>query len=396
MTSHPLKFTIVGKWNRARVAKLELPHHTCDTPMFMPVGTQGSVKGLTSQQLVGLNCGVILGNTYHLGHRPGPGVLDAMEGLHSFMQYPRAMLTDSGGFQMVSLLDLAEITEEGVKFQSPHDGSNMILTPEHSMEIQNSIGADIMMALDDVVSSTTTGPRVEEAMHRTLRWIDRCIAAHKRPESQNLFGIVQGGLDTKLRAECIKGLVARNLPGYAIGGLSGGESKDMFWRMVELSAANLPEDKPRYLMGVGYALDIVVCSALGVDCFDCVFPSRTARFGTALLDAPGGSIHLKSSDYKFDFSPIDPECGCMVCKEYTRAYVHTLAGRESLGAQLLTYHNIAYQMRLTQNIRNSIIDGTFPQFVQKFIHTHYPAGAPQWSLDALEAAGIKITKEAGE
>eukprot|EP00026_Physarum_polycephalum_P008883 Phypoly_transcript_08986.p1 GENE.Phypoly_transcript_08986~~Phypoly_transcript_08986.p1 ORF type:complete len:396 (+),score=44.45 Phypoly_transcript_08986:32-1219(+) len=388
----PLKFTVIAKWGKARVGKLELPHHICDTPMFMPVGTQGSVKGMTTHQLVDLNCGVILGNTYHLGHRPGPKVMDDMGGLHTFMGYPRAMLTDSGGFQMVSLLDLAEITEEGVKFQSPHDGSMMILTPEHSMEIQNSIGADIMMALDDVVSSTTTGPRVEEAMHRTLRWIDRCIKAHKKPESQNLFGIVQGGLDVKLRTECIKGLVARNLPGYAIGGLSGGESKDMFWKMVELSAAGLPEDKPRYLMGVGYSLDIVVCSALGVDCFDCVYPSRTARFGTALLDTPGGVIHLKSQNFKFDFSPIDPDCDCMVCKNYTRAYLYTLAGREGLGAQLLTYHNIAYQMRLTRNLRESIIAGKFPEFVQKFIHTHYPQGAPQWALDALQAAGNKPKK----
>jgi len=385
----PLQFEIVGRWGKARAAKLTLPHHCCNTPMFMPVGTQGTVKGLTSQQLVDLNCGVVLGNTYHLGHRPGPDVMDAVGGLHQFMNYPRAMLTDSGGFQMVSLLQLAEITEEGVQFQSPHDGSTMVLTPELSMQIQNSIGADIMMALDDVVSSTTVGPRVEEAMYRTLRWIDRCIAAHKKPESQNIFCIVQGGLEPTLRDICMEGLIARNFPGYAIGGLSGGESKDKFWRVVHQCTSKLPENKPRYLMGVGYALDLVVCSALGVDMFDCVFPSRTARFGSALV--PSGSLNLKSSEYAFDFTPIDPECTCMVCKNYTKAYLHIVAGKEAIGGQLITYHNIHYQMSLMNQIRESIINNTFPDYVVSFINKQYPnKDCPQWAIDALKEVNIII------
>ncbi|GAM20362.1 hypothetical protein SAMD00019534_035370 [Acytostelium subglobosum LB1] len=385
----PLKFNIIAQSGMARAADLTLPRHTCSTPMFMPVGTQGTVKGLTSQQLVDLNAGVILGNTYHLGHRPGPEVMKSVGGLPTFMNYPRAMLTDSGGFQMVSLLSLAEITEEGVKFQSPHDGSTMTLTPELSMQIQNAIGADIMMALDDVVSSTTTGPRVEEAMYRTLRWIDRCINAHERPQDQNIFCIVQGGLDAKLREICMEGLIQREFPGYAIGGLSGGESKDIFWRVVAQCTAKLPNDKPRYLMGVGYALDLVVCSALGVDMFDCVFPSRTARFGTALVTA--GSLNLKSGEFAEDFRPVDEDCDCMVCKNYTRAYIHLVVGKESVGGQLLTYHNMAYQMRLMREIRQSIIENRHAEYVRKFISVQYPKNdCPQWALDALQHAGIEI------
>lgn len=218
----------------------------------------------------------MLSNTYHLGTRPGPEILKQAGGLHKFMNWKRALLTDSGGFQMVSLMKLAEITEEGVKFQSPYDGSTCMLTPEHSIEIQNAIGADIMMQLDDVIPSTSTGPRVEEAMHRTTRWLDRCLTADTRPNEQSIFPIVQGALNADLRAQSAKKQIKRNVNGFAIGGLSGGESKDDFWRMVHISTDILPKDKPRYLMGVGFAIDLVVCVALGVDMFDCVFPTRTA------------------------------------------------------------------------------------------------------------------------
>lgn len=370
---------------------MKLPHYECQTPMFMPVGTQGTMKGLTSQQLEELDCQVILGNTYHLGLRPGPDLLGEVGGLHKFMNWSRGMLTDSGGFQMVSLLDLADITEEGVTFQSPHDGSTMLLTPEHSMDIQNKIGADIMMALDDVVSTVLTGPRVEEAMHRTLRWIDRCIKAHKRPTEQNLFGIVQGGLDPRLRLMCLEGLIARDLPGYAIGGLSGGEEKDHFWRMVKLSADALPENKPRYCMGVGYPVDLVVCSALGVDMFDCVYPTRTARFGTALV--PEGTLHLarKSTQFENDFRPIDSTCSCIVCKKYTRAYLHTVAGKKQIGSHLITIHNIAYQMKLMRQVRESISEDRFPEFVQDFMFKQFPTREyPKWVVEALESVNITL------
>ncbi|CAG8509162.1 1409_t:CDS:2 [Ambispora gerdemannii] len=274
-----LTWKIIAKCSRtkARVATLTLPHCPLETPVFMPVATQGTLKGVTTKQLEEMSCDIILNNTYHLGLRPGQELFDDVGGSHIFQNWKRNILTDSGGFQMVSLLKLAEITEEGVQFQSPHDGSLMLLTPEHSMSLQNSIGADIIMQLDDVVASLTTGKRVEEAMYRSIRWLDRCIKAHKNPETQNLFAITQGGLNSELRKICIQEMIKRDTPGYAIGGLSGGEEKDIFWRIVTLSTDLLPKNKPLYCMGVGYAEDLVVCVALGIDMFDCVFPTRTAE-----------------------------------------------------------------------------------------------------------------------
>ncbi|XP_048131077.1 queuine tRNA-ribosyltransferase catalytic subunit 1-like isoform X2 [Rhodamnia argentea] len=306
------------------------------------------------------------------------------------MNWPRALLTDSGGFQMVSLLHLADITEKGVTFQSPVDGKPMLLTPEESIQIQNRIGADIIMALDDVVRTTITGPRIEEATYRTLRWIDRCIAAHRRPNEQNLFGIVQGGLDPVLRDICVRGLVERNLPGYAIGGLSGGEDKDSFWRVVAQCTAALPEDKPRYVMGVGYPLDIVVCSALGADMYDCVYPTRTARFGTALV--PEGVLKLKHQAMANDTRPIDPSCNCMVCKKYSRAYIHCLVTKDAMGSQLLSYHNLFFMMKLSSDLHASIVRGRFPEFVCKFLQKMFPEGdVPEWVCNAMEVAGIDIS-----
>ena len=385
-----LKFKIVASQGNARASLLELPHYTCFTPMFMPVGTQGTVKGLTPAELEQLDCHLILGNTYHLGNRPGADVVAEMGGLHKFIHWPRAMLTDSGGFQMGSLLKLAEITEQCLKFQSPLDGTEMLLTPELSMEVQNKLGADIMMALDDVVPATCTDPaRVEEAMHRTLRWIVRCENAHKRKSEQNLFPIVQGGLDPRLRTLCLEGLIKLNAPGYAIGGLSGGESKDQFWRVVLQCASALPPHKPRYLMGVGYAVDLVVCTALGVDMFDCVYPTRTARFGTALV--PWGTMQLKAKEFAADFAPIDASCACTVCKNYTRAYLHLVAAKEPIGCQLLTLHNIAYQMRLMREMRTAIIEQRFPAYVQAFFLRQFPAkNYPSWAVDALNAVHITL------
>ncbi|RYR56969.1 hypothetical protein Ahy_A05g022710 [Arachis hypogaea] len=267
--------------------------------------------------------------------RPTFELLEEAGGLHNFMNWPRAMLTDSGGFQMVSLLHLADITEEGVTFQSPVDGKLMLLTPEESIQIQ----------------TTITGPRIKEAMYRTLRWIHRCIAAHRRPHDQNLFGIVQGGLDPKLS--------------YAIGGLAGGENKDSFWRVVAQCTAALPEDKPRYVMGVGYPLDIVVCSALGADMYDCVYPTRTTYFGTALI--PERVLKLKHRAMADDTQPIDPTCPCMVCKNYIRTYIHCLVTKDAMGSQLLSCHNLYYMMR-------------------------FPKGdVLEWVCNAMEVAGIDIS-----
>ena len=339
---------------------------------------------------------VILGNTYHLGQKPGAEVLESFGGLHSFMNWGRGMLTDSGGFQMVSLLDLADITEEGVTFQSPTTGERMLLTPERSMAIQNSIGADILMALDDVVSSVHVGPeRFEEATYRTLRWIDRCVAAHARPNEQSLFAIVQGGLDARLRDICLRGLIERDasLPGYAIGGLAGGEDKASFCRVVSQCTAALPPNKPRYVMGVGYPLDIVVCSALGADMYDCVYPTRTARFGTALV--PEGTLRVRQACYAHDNTPLDASCGCAVCRTYSRAYLYGSVTREPRASHLLSYHNLYYMQRFTRDMRASIEDGSFPEWVRAFVRAQkgqFPNGGavPDWVRDALRDAGIEL------
>ena len=370
---------MVATCGRARALDLTLPHGPVRTPVFMPVGTQGTIKGLSTVEVQAppLDCDIILANTYHLGVRPGGGTLERAGGLHRFMAWPRNLLTDSGGFQMVSLLKLAEIKEEGVLFQSPSDGSRMLLTPEMSMHLQNQIGSDIMMALDDVVSSASVSrERFEEACHRTLRWIDRCIAAHKRPTEQNLFGILQGGLDVSpggLREVNIAGMLSRDahLPGYAIGGLAGGEAKDAFWRVVDMCCRALPAHKPRYLMGVGYPLDLVVCTALGVDMYDCVYPTRTARFGTALGDFPGGILRVKNKACAEDAGPLDPTCPCPACKHYSRAQLCAMLKADALGPQLLTMHNITYMMRLTRRMREAVVEGRYPQFVRAFLRVHF-------------------------
>ncbi|XP_066580987.1 queuine tRNA-ribosyltransferase catalytic subunit isoform X2 [Prorops nasuta] len=387
----PLRYEVLAECQvtKGRCGLMTLPHYYVDTPVFMPVGTQGTLKGLLPEQLEKLNCQIILGNTYHLGTRPGPDILKKAGGLHKFMNWKRALLTDSGGFQMVSLLQLAEITEEGVKFKSPYNESICMLTPEYSIHIQNIIGADIIMQLDDVVSSVISGPRVDEATDRTTRWLDRCLASHNRPDDQNIFPIVQGGLNPQTRMKSASQLVQRKVNGFAIGGLSGGESKDEFWKMVHLSTDTLPKNKPRYLMGVGFAVDLVICSALGVDMFDCVFPTRTARFGCALIKT--GQINLKQSKFSTDMQPIDENCTCSTCKTYTRAYLHHIVTVETVACHLLTVHNIAFQMKLMKDIRESIKQQKFPEFIQQYLITVYPNKEyPTWIVDALKAVNVNL------
>eukprot|EP00040_Diaphanoeca_grandis_P034576 m.214955 g.214955 ORF g.214955 m.214955 type:complete len:403 (+) comp33181_c2_seq4:466-1674(+) len=392
----PLRFEMLAecKTTNARAADLFLGRsadniNTVNLPIFMPVGTQGTMKGLTAEQVKSTGCKIMLSNTYHLGLRPGPELLEKAGGLHKFMRWNGSLLTDSGGFQMVSLLSLAKINEEGVNFRSPHDGSELLLTPEKSIQLQNSIGSDIIMQLDDVVSSLVTGPRVEEAMHRSIRWLDRSIKAHARPQEQNIFAIIQGGLDLELRTQCVKAMVERDTPGIAIGGLSGGEEKDKFWRVVKHCCDILPKNKPRYLMGVGYALDLVVCTALGVDMFDCVFPTRTARFGVALVRS--GQLNLRSSAMANDFSPIEKDCPCPTCKDYTRAYLHVVSYREAVSCHLLSIHNITFQLQLMGEARENILKGTFPDFVKSYVRTLHPTGdCPEWAVNALASVGIII------
>jgi tRNA-guanine transglycosylase len=390
-----LSFEIVGSDVRARASILTLPHGEVFTPVFMPVGTYGAMKSVPAEDLERMGPQIILANTYHVGNRPGGDFLDSVGGLHNFMKWKRNMLTDSGGFQMVSLAKLLSLTEEGVEFESPVDHSKMLLTPELSMKIQNSIGADIMMVLDDVVSSLCEDrKRVKEATERTIRWLDRCIAAHKAPRTQNLFAIIQGGLDPELREWSLTETIKRDTPGFAIGGLSGGESKDQFWRVVSQCTYRLPTFKPRYVMGIGYTLDILCCVSLGADMFDCVYPTRTARFGTALV--PGGQMRLTHSSFKNDIGVIDPHCKCRACGELkiSRAYLHPIAGKESVAARLITEHNIVYMMTFMNNIRDSIKEGRFEEFVRDFLLTMFPKSdnmkPPRWVRNCLvDGAGLK-------
>ncbi|KAK4054076.1 hypothetical protein OIV83_001101 [Microbotryomycetes sp. JL201] len=395
-------------------------------PTFMPVGTQASLKGTTYAQIEQLEpkISLILNNTYHLSLRPGTDVLDAVGGAHELQKWTGNLLTDSGGFQMVSLVKLSKVTEQGVVFANPYDpNSQSLLTPERSMQIQHSIGADIMMQLDDVVSSLTTGERMEEAMHRSVRWLDRCLAEHERSgraSKQNLFAIVQGmsfppkitiqtercplflngntgGLDPTLRDKCLDQMLEpqreQQIPGYAIGGLSGGEEKTVFWKIVKQCAARLPENKPRYCMGIGYGEDLLVCAALGVDMADCVFPTRTARFGVALtFDGP---VNLRQKQYARDHSVIDKDCPCPTCERgqgLPKSQLHILAGKETTGAHAVTLHNLTYQATLMSNARAAILRDEFPQYLVNFFARFFKHkdAYPAWAVDALQSVGIDL------
>ena len=296
---------------------------------------------------------------------------------------------------MVSLLKLANITEEGVRFLSPHDGSPMLLTPEHSISLQNSIGSDIIMQLDDVL--VTTSPdhaRMREAMERSVRWLDRCKAAHANPDRQNLFCIIQGGLDLEMRKECCKAMLVRDTPGIAIGGLSGGEAKDDYCKVVETCTALLPDLKPRYVMGIGFPEDLVVSVALGADMFDCVWPTRTARFGAAVTKH--GVLNLRHARFAKDFSPVEEGCGCACCKPdgmgVTKALIHHNAAKETVAAHLLTIHNVYYQLNLMRQVRESVIDDRFPAFIHEFFARLYPEKSkyPEWAVGALRRVGVDL------
>ncbi|KAK4498860.1 hypothetical protein PRZ48_009370 [Zasmidium cellare] len=381
---------------KARAATLHLPHGPVQLPMFMPVATQASLKGLTPKQLEETSCRLCLNNTYHLGLKPGQKTLDIIGGAHKLQSWPHNILTDSGGFQMVSLLKLAQVTEEGVRFLSPHDGTPMLLTPEHSISLQNSIGSDIIMQLDDVIATTSPDhERIKEAMHRSVRWLDRCIEAHKKPDSQNLFCIIQGGLDLDLRRECCREMVARDTPGIAIGGLSGGEAKTEFCKVVDTCTGLLPTHKPRYVMGVGYPEDILVSVALGADMFDCVWPTRTARFGNAITDS--GCFNLRHASYAEDFGPIEQGCKCICCKPdsegglgITRAYIHHTAAKETVGAHLLSMHNVHYLLNLMRRVREAIVEDRYPEFLRTHFKKLYSDNPPTWAVDALRGVGVDL------
>ncbi|KAK5972429.1 hypothetical protein GCK32_002884 [Trichostrongylus colubriformis] len=385
-----MKFEILRTSGRARYGILSLPHSKVKTPVFMPVGTQGTMKGILPEQLIAMDCRILLCNTYHLGHRPGHEHVQKAGGLHKMMNWPRSILTDSGGFQMVSLSKLMSVDENGVNFESPHTGEQMSLTPEMSIEIQQALGADIMMQLDHVVHVLTTGNIVEEAMERSVRWLDRCEEAHTRSD-QALFPIVQGGLDLELRKKCTEEMAKRAKVGIAIGGLSGGEEKSQFWRVVAACCEALPKHLPRYVMGVGFPVDLVICSLLGADMFDCVYPTRTARFGTALVRR-GGLMHLNQKQFNDDFRPIEEDCDCNTCQTYTRAYIHMIMNKETVGCHLLSVHNIRHQLRLMEDVRDAIDSGKIQEFLDRFLKEAFSAEpVPQWVRDAVEFMGYKLT-----
>ena len=348
----------------ARAGRLHTPHGSFDTPMFMPVGTQGTVKTLSPEELHTMGAGVILGNTYHLFLRPGHEIVKKAGGLHRFMNWDGAILTDSGGFQVFSLGALRKISEEGVAFRSHHDGSKQFLSPEKSMEIQMALGSDIAMAFDECTPYPADYEYACRSMRLTTRWAKRCQAVHNR-EDQALFGIVQGGMYADLRQESAEQLVAMDFPGYAIGGLSVGEPKPLMYEVLEQTVPLLPQNKARYLMGVGTPDCLVEGVARGIDMFDCVFPTRVARNGTAITSQ--GRVVIRNAAYIEDFMPLDPECDCYTCRNYSRAYLrHLIRCDEIFGLRLMSLHNLYYLIKLMHQIRTAIIDGNYPEFRKLF------------------------------
>jgi queuine tRNA-ribosyltransferase len=350
-----------------------------DTPVFMPVGTQAAVKAMTPEQVRGAGAGIILANTYHLFLRPGADVIEDAGGLHEFMRWDGPILTDSGGFQVFSLADSRKIGEDGVVFRSHIDGSEQVLTPEKSIEIQHSLGADIIMAFDECAPYPTDREYAEAALGRTSRWLARCVSAHDRAErtpgadGQALFGIVQGGVHRDLRARSAEQTVFYDLPGYAIGGLSVGEPKDVMYDVLDGCVGLLPEDRPRYLMGVGSPDDILEAVSRGVDMFDCVIPTREARHGNVMTR--GGRINIKNARFERDYGPIDEGCDCHTCRSgYSRAYLrHLFKAGEMLAATLLSIHNVRFLTRLAQRAGDSISEGLFAEFKAEFMREYYGA-----------------------
>jgi queuine tRNA-ribosyltransferase len=337
-----------------------------ETPAFMPVGTAGSVKAVPQHLLEELDAHIILSNTYHLYLRPGHELVRRMGGLHQFISWPRPMLTDSGGFQVFSLNELRKVTEEGVRFRSHLDGSSHFFSPEHSMDVQMALGADIMMAFDECTEHPASRDRAVQSLELTMRWARRSKEHFDRHTTggQSLFGIVQGGMYPDLRRQSAEQLVAMDFPGYAIGGLSVGEPRQLTREIIESTLPYLPKDKPRYVMGVGYPDEIVEYAALGVDMMDCTIPTRAARHG--LLFTSGGRLNIRNRQFAEDQQPPDPNCTCMVCRRYSRAYLrHLMAAQEPLAGLLNTLHNLAYYLDTMRAVRNAIVTESLPALLAR-------------------------------
>ncbi|MDK2835572.1 MAG: queuine tRNA-ribosyltransferase [Thermosediminibacterales bacterium] len=362
-----MKFQLIKecKQTNARLGRIITEHGEITTPVFMPVGTQATVKTTTPDELKKIGVEIILSNTYHLYLRPGHKLIKKAGGLHKFMNWGKPILTDSGGFQVFSLADLREITDEGVRFKSHLDGSEHFITPEKSIEIQNHLGADIIMAFDECVPYPCDYDYAKAAVARTTKWAKRCKTAHKNIESQALFGIIQGSVFEDLRKKSANEIIELDFPGYAIGGLSVGEPKTLMYKILESTLPEMPKDKPRYLMGVGSPDCLIEGVIRGVDMFDCVFPTRIARNGTALTSR--GRVVVRNAEYAEDFSPLDPECDCYVCKNYTRSYIrHLFKSREILGPRLTTYHNIYFSIQLMKELQKAILEDRVLEFKQAF------------------------------
>ena len=360
-----IKYTLLNNDGDARYGKLETNYGTFETPMFMPVGTLANVKTLMPEELYDIKAGIILSNTYHLWLRPGEDIVARAGGLHKFMNYKGPILTDSGGFQVFSLANKKDITEEGVKFKSHIDGKELLLTPEKSIEIQNKLDSDIAMSFDECIDYPVTYEYAKKSTERTLRWAKRGKDVHKNP-NQSLFGIVQGGEFEDLRRWSAEETVKLDFDGYSIGGTSIGEPTDVMYKMISYAIPYLPKDKPRYLMGVGEPLDILEGVRQGIDMFDCVHPTRLARHGNAFTTT--GKINLHNAKYKEDFTPIEDTCDCYTCKNFTKAYIrHLIVANETNAGRLLSIHNLRFLIRLTEEIRSAIKENRYEEYMNNFI-----------------------------
>lgn len=354
----------------ARLGRLHTSRGVIDTPVFMPVGTLATVKTMSPEELEELNAQIILSNTYHLFLRPGHEIVEEAGGLHAFMNWDRPILTDSGGFQVFSLGNMRDIDEDGVTFRSHISGEPLFFSPEKATAVQNALGADIIMAFDECIPYPSEREYVKASVARTTRWAERCLAAHKRPDEQALFGIVQGGMYRDLRAQSARDLISLDFPGYAIGGLSVGEPKDIMYRVLDDTTPLLPADKARYLMGVGSPDALVEGVMRGVDMFDCVLPTRIARNGTAMTAS--GRLVVRNAKYARDFRPLDPECDCYTCRNYSRAYIrHLVKAEEIFGFRLTTYHNLFFLLRLMEQVRQAIREDRLKDFRDEFFARYY-------------------------
>ena len=374
--SSALKFELIKKdaGSKARRGRITTPHGVIETPVFMPVGTQATVKAMKPESVNDTGAQIILANTYHLMLRPGSDIVREAGGLHEFMNWHKPILTDCGGFQVFSLGHLRKITEEGAAFSSHIDGSKHMLSPEKSMEVQNDLGSDIIMAFDECAPPDADYDYIAKSQARTTRWLDRCIAAHKNPDTQALFGIMQGGFFKDLREESAAAIVERDLPGYAIGGISVGEAKEEYIGVLEYAPDLLPENKPRYVMGIGTPDYILEAVERGVDMFDCVEPTRIARHGMAMTSQ--GRVSIKNAKYERDFGPLDPECDCYTCRNYSRAYLrHLFKAGETMSHMLLSEHNLRFLSKLSEDIRTSIDQDRFTAFKSEFYGKYYGGDA---------------------